>query len=49
MPVRSGVGLACKLAVASAGRTTTVFDLHTVVDVVANHCMMEDWVDRCSS
>ena len=49
MPVRSSMGLACKLAVASAGRTTIVFDLHKVVDVVADRCMVEDKVDRCSS
>ena len=39
MPVWSGVGLACKIA----------FDSCRVVDVVADHCMMEDRVDRCSS
>ena len=49
MSVRSGVGLACKLAVASAGRTMTVFDSRRVVDVVADHYLMEDRVDRCSS
>ena len=47
MPTRSGVGLACKLVVASAGRTTTVFDSHRV-DVFADHCKMEDRADRCS-
>ena len=49
MPARSGVELACKLAVASARRTTIAFDSRKVVDVVADHCMMEDRVDRCSS
>ena len=49
MPVWSSVGLACKLVVASAGRTTTVFGLRRVVVVVADHCMMEDRVDHCSS
>ena len=49
MPLRSGMGLACKLVVKSAGSMTTIFDLHRVVDVVANHYMMEDRVDRCSS
>ena len=44
MSVQSGVELACKLmvAVAVAVRTTTIFDLRRVVDVVTNHCMMED-------
>ena len=49
MPVRSGVGLVCRLAIASVGRTTTVIDLRTVVDVVADHYIMKDKVDRCSS
>ena len=49
MPMRSSMGLVCKLAVASLERTTTVFDLHKVVDVVGYHCMMEDRVDLCSS
>ena len=40
----SGVGLACKLVFESAGRTTTIFDV-----LLANHCMMDDRVDRCSS
>ena len=31
MPARFGVGLACRLAVTSAGRKTTVFDLRRVV------------------
>ena len=48
MPVRFGVGLPCKLAVVSARRTMTIFDLLRVVDVVADHCMIEDSVDRCS-
>ena len=47
--MRSGVGHACKLAVASAGRTTIVFDLRRVVDVVSYHFMMHDRFDRCSS
>ena len=49
MPARSSVGLECKLAVASARQTTTVFDLRRVVDVVVDHCKIEDMVDRCSS
>ena len=49
MPARSGLGLACKLVVESAGRTTTFFDSHRVVDVVSDHYMMEDRVDHCSS
>ena len=49
MAVQFGVGLACKRAVASVGRTMTVFDLHKVVDVVVDYCMMEDMVDHCSS
>ena len=49
MLARSSVGLACKLVVASAGRTTIVFDLRRIIDVVADHCKMEDRVDRCSS
>ena len=49
MPVQSSMGLACKLAVASAGGTAIVFDLHKVVDVVADRCMVDDKVDRCSS
>ena len=40
MSVRSGIELARRLAVVVAGRTTIVFDLHRVVDVVADHCMM---------
>ena len=40
MPARSGVGLACKLAVASAGQTAIVFYSRRVV-VVIDHCMME--------
>ena len=43
------IRLACKLAVASAGRTIVVFDSHKVVDVVANRCMMEYRIDQCSS
>ena len=31
MPTRSGVGLACKLVVALAGRTTTLFDFRRVL------------------
>ena len=49
MPVRSDMGLAYKLVVASVERTTTVFDSCRVVDVVVDCCMMEDMVDRCSS
>ena len=49
MPARFGVGLACRLAVASAGRTATILDSHRVVDVVADHCKMEDRVDHYSS
>ena len=49
MPVRSSVGLACKLAVAFAGRTTNVFDSCRVFDVVADHCMREGRVDHCYS
>ena len=48
MPTRSGVRPACKLVVELAGQTTTVFDSRRVV-VVADHCMVEDRVDRCSS
>ena len=48
MSARSCMGLACRLAVESAGQTTTVFDIRRVV-VVAYHCRMEDRVDRCSS
>ena len=49
MPVQSGMGLACRLEVESAWRTTVVFDSRRVDVVVADHCMMEDRVDRCSS
>ena len=49
MPVQFGVGLACKLVVASVECTATVFDSRRVVDVVFDCCMMEDMVDRCSS
>ena len=49
LPMRSCVELVYKLAVASAGQTTSIFDLRRVVDVVAKHCMMEDRVDHCSS
>ena len=49
MPAWSAVGLACKLTVVSVGRTTTVFDLRRVVNVVADHCMMEDRVEFYSS
>ena len=49
MPVRFGVGLACKLTVASVGRTPTLFDSPRVVDVVTDHCMMEDRVNHFSS
>ena len=49
MLMRSSMGLVCKLAAASTERTTTVFDLHKVVDVVADRCTIEDRVDHCSS
>ena len=49
MPMRSGVELMYKLAVVIEGRTKTIFNLHRVVDVVADHCMIEDRVDHCSS
>ena len=49
MLVRSGVGLAYKLAVVSGGRKMIVFDLRKVVDVVVDYYMMEDRVDRCCS
>ena len=49
MPKRSSMGLACKLAVALVGQTMTAFDSLRVVDVVADHCIMEDRVDCCSS
>ena len=49
MPVRSGMGLALRLAVVVAGRMTNVFALRRIIDSVADHCMMEDRVDRCSS
>ena len=48
MLARSGVGLTYKLVVESAGRTTNVFDSRRVV-IVAEHCMVEDRVDHCSS
>ena len=49
MSVRSSVGLASRLAVASVGRTMIVFDSHRVVDIFGYHYMMEDWVDHYSS
>ena len=49
MPMRSSVGLACRLAVASVGRTTSVFDFRRVVDVAPDRCMVEDRFDHCSS
>ena len=49
MPVQYGVELICRLAVAFVGQTTIVFDSCRVIDVAANHCMMEDRVDCCSS
>ena len=49
MLVRSSVELACRLAVASTGQTTIVFDLHRVVDVVVYHYMMEVRVDHSFS
>ena len=47
----SGMGLACKLAVAVAvaERTTIVFDLRRAVNIVDDHCMMEDRVYHFSS
>ena len=48
MPVQSGVGLTCRLAVESVGPTKIVFDSRRVV-FVADHCIVEDRVDRCSS
>ena len=48
MPAQSGVELVCRLVVESAGRMRTVFDLGNFVDVVADHCMPEDRIDRCS-
>ena len=44
----SGVELAYKLVVELAGRMMTIFDWRRVV-VVANHCMVEDMIDCCSS
>ena len=49
MQARSGVELMCRLAVELAGQTTIVFDSDKVDVVVADHYMMEDRVDRCSS
>ena len=49
MLVQSRMELVCKLAVVIAGRMTIVFDSRRVFDVVADHCMMEDRVDHCSS
>ena len=49
MPVQYGMEFACKVAVESMRRMVSVFDLPKVVDVVADGCMMEDKVDRCSS
>ena len=49
MPVWSGMRLACKLVLASSGRTKTVLDLHRVFDVVVDHCIIKDRVDHCSS
>ena len=48
MLAQSGMGLACRLAVESAGRTMIVFDLRKVV-VLADRCIMKDRIDRCSS
>ena len=48
MSARSGVGLACRCAVESMGQTTTVFDIRRVV-VIADHYVVEDRIDRCSS
>ena len=49
MPVRSGIGLACRLAVAFVRQTMTIFDLRRVDDVVADRCMVEDRFDHYSS
>ena len=43
------VKLACKVAIASAGQTMTVYDSRRIVDIVADHYMMEDRVDHRSS
>ena len=48
MPAWSSMELMCKLMVESTRRTMIVFDSCRVA-VVANHCMVEDRVDRCSS
>ena len=42
------MGLACRLVVESAGRTTIVFYQGKIV-VVTDRCILEDRVDRCSS
>ena len=49
MSTGSGVELACRLAIQSAGRTRIVFDSCRVNVVVAEHCMTEDRIDCCSS
>ena len=49
MSVWSGVELACRLAVVVARQTTIICDLRRVVDVIADHCMIKDRVDHCSS
>ena len=49
MLVRSDVELAYKLGIVLVGRTTIVYSLRKVVDVVADHCMIKDRVDHCSS
>ena len=49
MLVQSSMEPACRLAVASAGRTMIVSNSRRVVDVFAENCMMEDRVDHCSS
>ena len=49
MSTQFGMEFASRLAIESAGRTTIVFDSRRVDVVFADHCMMEDSVDRCSS
>ena len=51
MLVRFGLGLACRLMVALAvvGRTSNVFDLRRVAEILAAHFMMEEMFDHCSS
>ena len=49
MPVRSGMGLACRLAVAFVRQMTIVFDLRRVDDVVDIRRVVEDRFDHYSS